>query len=95
MDISLAVLVAQHNDVTVLDIDPDRADQLNRRESVVAYPDNDTLVDDIDFNPKLQSISVSEVFLIGLGARKYEMARKKLIELSCRKCALLYRCNFG
>ncbi|MDB2692639.1 nucleotide sugar dehydrogenase [Luminiphilus sp.] len=33
---SLAVLLAQHNDVTVLDIDPDRVDQVNRRESTVA-----------------------------------------------------------
>lgn len=35
---SLAVLLAQHNDVTVLDIDPDRADQVNRRKSTVADP---------------------------------------------------------
>ena len=33
---SLAVLLAQHNDVTVLDINPDRVDQVNRRESTVA-----------------------------------------------------------
>ena len=33
---SLAVLLAQHNDVTVLDIDPDRVAQVNRRESTVA-----------------------------------------------------------
>lgn len=36
---SLAVLLAQNNDVTVLDIDPDRVDQVNRRESTVADPD--------------------------------------------------------
>ena len=36
---SLAVLLAQHNDVTVLDIDPDRVDQVNCRESTVADPD--------------------------------------------------------
>ena len=36
---SLAVLLAQHNDVTVLDIDADRVDQVNRRESTVADPD--------------------------------------------------------
>ena len=36
---SLAVLLAQHNDVTVLDIDPDRVDQVKRRESTVADPD--------------------------------------------------------
>ncbi len=35
---SLAVLLAQHNDVTVLDIDPGRVDQVNRRESTVADP---------------------------------------------------------
>ena len=33
---SLAVLFAQHNDVTVLDIDPDRIDQVNRSESTVS-----------------------------------------------------------
>ena len=36
---SLAVLLAQHNDVTVLDIDPERVDQVNRRESTVADPE--------------------------------------------------------
>ena len=36
---SLAVLLAQHNDVTVLDIEPDRVDQVNRRESTVADAD--------------------------------------------------------
>ena len=36
---SLAVLLAQHNDVTVLDIDPGRVDQVNRRESTVADSD--------------------------------------------------------
>ena len=36
---SLAVLLAQHNDVTVLDIDPNRVDQINRRKSTVADPD--------------------------------------------------------
>ena len=36
---SLAVLLAQHNDVTVLDIDPQRVDKVNRRESTVADPD--------------------------------------------------------
>jgi UDPglucose 6-dehydrogenase len=37
--ISLAVLLAQYNDVTILDIDPDRVDQVNRRESTVADAD--------------------------------------------------------
>lgn len=36
---SLAVLLAQYNDVTVLDIDPERVDTVNRRESTVADPD--------------------------------------------------------
>ena len=36
---SLAVLLAQQNEVTVLDIDPDRVDQVNRKESTVADPD--------------------------------------------------------
>lgn len=36
---SLAVLLAQYNDVMVLDIDPDRVDQVNRRESPVADAD--------------------------------------------------------
>ena len=36
---SLAVLLAQQNDVTVLDIDPERVDQVKRRESTVADPD--------------------------------------------------------
>ena len=36
---SLAVLLAQQNDVTVLDIDTERVDQISRRESTVADPD--------------------------------------------------------
>ena len=36
---SLAVLLAQKNDVTVLDIDPERVDKVNRRESTVADAD--------------------------------------------------------
>ena len=36
---SLAVLLAQHNDITVLDIDADRVDQVNRRESTVVDAD--------------------------------------------------------
>ena len=43
---SLAVLLAQHNDVTVLDIDPDRVDQVNRRESTVADPDIEAFLRD-------------------------------------------------
>lgn len=41
---SLAVLLAQHNDVMVLDIDPDRVDQVNRRESTVADPGIETFL---------------------------------------------------
>jgi len=37
--LSLAVLLAQHNDVTVLDIDPERVDKVNRRQTTVADPD--------------------------------------------------------
>lgn len=41
---SLAVLLAQQNDVTVLDIDPDRVDQVNRRESTVSDADIEALL---------------------------------------------------
>lgn len=44
--ISLAVLLAQHNDVTVLDIDPDSVDQVNRLESTVADPDIEAFLSD-------------------------------------------------
>tara|TARA_B110000008_G_scaffold259701_1_gene279746 strand:+ start:829 stop:2007 length:1179 start_codon:yes stop_codon:yes gene_type:complete len=33
---SLAVLLAQHNDVVVLDVDPDRVDRVNNKQSTVA-----------------------------------------------------------
>ena len=33
---SLAVLLAQHNDVTVLDIDAERVDKINKKQSIVA-----------------------------------------------------------
>lgn len=36
---SLAVLLAQYNDVTVLDINPERVDQVNRKEATVADPE--------------------------------------------------------
>jgi len=36
---SLAVLLAQHNDVTILDIDPGRVEKVNNRESTVADAD--------------------------------------------------------
>ena len=47
---SLAVLLAQHNEVTVLEIDPDRADQVNRQESTVADPDIEKFLQDRDLN---------------------------------------------
>ena len=45
---SLAVLLAQRNDVTLLDIDPGRVDQVNRRESTVADPDIEAFLRDRD-----------------------------------------------
>jgi UDPglucose 6-dehydrogenase len=47
---SLAVLLAQHNDVTVLDIDPERVNQVNRRESTVADPDIEAFLRDRKLN---------------------------------------------
>ena len=47
---SLAVLLAQHNDVTVLDIDPDRVDQVNRRESTVADADIEAFIKEKDLS---------------------------------------------
>lgn len=47
---SLAVLLAQHNEVTVLEIDPDRADQVNRQESTVADPDIEKFLQDRDLS---------------------------------------------
>ena len=47
---SLAVLLAQHNDVTVLDIDPERVDLVNRRESTVADPDIEAFLRDRDLS---------------------------------------------
>ena len=36
MGMSLSVLLAQHNDVTVLDIDATRVDRINSKQSTVA-----------------------------------------------------------
>ena len=47
---SLAVLLSQHNDVTVLDIDPGRVDQVNRRESTVADPDIEAFLKERDLS---------------------------------------------
>ena len=41
---SLAVLLAQHNDVTLLDIVPERVEKVNRRESTVANADIETFL---------------------------------------------------
>ncbi len=49
---SLAVLLAQHNYVTVLDIDPDRVDQVNRRESTVVDPDIEAFLRDRELSLK-------------------------------------------
>ena len=43
---SLAVLLSQYNDVTVLDIDAERVAQINRRESTVADPDIEEFLKD-------------------------------------------------
>jgi len=45
---SLAVLLARANDVTLLDIDPERVDQVNRGESTVADPDIEAFLRDQD-----------------------------------------------
>jgi UDPglucose 6-dehydrogenase len=45
---SLAVLLAQQNDVTVLDIDPERVDQISRRESTVADADIEAFLEEKD-----------------------------------------------
>ena len=47
---SLAVLLAQRNDVTVLDIDPGRVDQVNRRESTVADADIEAFLKERDLS---------------------------------------------
>jgi UDPglucose 6-dehydrogenase len=47
---SLAVLLSQHNDVTVLDIDPERVDKVNRRESTVADPDIEAFLKERDLS---------------------------------------------
>ena len=47
---SLAVLLAQHNNVTVLDIDPDRVDQINRRQSTIDDPHIKAFLKEVDLN---------------------------------------------
>ena len=56
---SLAVLLAQHNDVTVLDIDPDRVGQVNRRESTVADPEIEVFLKEKELSATL---SVDEAY---------------------------------
>ncbi len=43
---SLAALLAQHNDVIVLEVDPERVEKINQRESTVADPDIETFLAD-------------------------------------------------
>ncbi len=43
---SLAVLLAQHNDVCVLDIDPDRVDMINQRRSTIDDPEINVFLND-------------------------------------------------
>ena len=52
--ISLAVLLAQHNDVLVLDVDTDRVDRVNKKQSTVADPEIDTF-----FAEKMLSITAT------------------------------------
>ena len=47
---SLAVLLAQQNDVTVLDIDLERIDQVNRRESPVPDADIEAFLEHRDLS---------------------------------------------
>ena len=47
---SLAVLLAQHNDVAILDIDPERVDKVNRRESTVADPEIEAFLKERELN---------------------------------------------
>ena len=50
--VSLAVLLSQKNDVTVLDIDPGRVDKINRREPTVADPEIEAFLRDRDLSLK-------------------------------------------
>ena len=47
---SLAVLLAQHNDVTVFDIDPERVEKVNRRKSTVADADIEAFFKERELN---------------------------------------------
>ena len=58
---SLAVLLAQHNDVTVLDIDPDRVGQVNRRESTVADPEIEVFLKEKELSLSA-TLSVDEAY---------------------------------
>ena len=51
---SLAVLLAQHNDVLVLDVDIDRVDRVNKKQSTVADPEIDAF-----FAKKMLSITAT------------------------------------
>jgi len=47
---SMAVLLAQHNDVTALDIDANRVDLINQRKSTVVDPEIDQYLDEKDLS---------------------------------------------
>lgn len=59
---SLAVLLAQHNDVTVLDIDEERVDQVNRRESTVADVDVEAFLKERELSLSA-TLDVDEAYL--------------------------------
>ena len=43
---SLAVLLAQHNDVVVLDVDTDRVEKVNNKQSTVGDPEIEAFLDE-------------------------------------------------
>ena len=47
---SLGVLLAQHNDVVILDIDSDRINKVNNKQSTVADEEIDTFLANKDLN---------------------------------------------
>ena len=47
---SLSVLLAQHNDVTVLDIDVERVNKINNKESTIADSDIDLFLSERDLD---------------------------------------------
>jgi len=73
---SLAVLLAQHNDVTVLDIDAERVDQVNRRESTVADLDIEAFLKDRELSLRAtldrQSAYVGAKFVVVATPTNYD-----------------------